>query len=119
MRARSSSFSLIRSPLTTAAAPGCAEQPPSTSPASSAAAAMLRLVDVTVYLPRHAGGAPAPPIVREVAGGLGLPRPSRTRPRALACVAPGQSTGSGTTGAERGRSEEHTSELQSRGHLVC
>src|SRR5439155_16621181 len=39
-----------------------------------------------------------------------LPRRSRARPASLNSPAPGSTTW---------RSEEHTSELQSRGHLVC
>src|SRR3712207_7612471 len=56
-------------------------------------------------------------------------RPSRSRtttttaPRAVAsgrCLArPPSSAGSSATGAARPRSEEHTSELQSRQYLVC
>src|SRR3712207_9456405 len=52
---------------------------------------------------------------RPPSGGAGTPRPSR-------CRRPSRPRGGGPAGRRRrstGRSEEHTSELQSRQYLVC
>src|SRR5690625_6951180 len=55
-----------------------------------------------------------------------MPRPRTSWPTLrVRCACPSRPDGSGTrcradhTSAAKSRSEEHTSELQSRGHLVC
>src|SRR5690625_2167526 len=74
------------------------------------------------------GPAFGPPVVRHEADLRGgLPARSGTSPPWLPDAslsvpngrAPGRSSGSATTRTSTRRSEEHTSELQSRGHLVC
>src|SRR3989449_3379226 len=67
--------------------------------------------------PRPAGGGGR----SESAGGGGpaLPRGASARSRDVAASPPGSGGDAGASVRRDGRSEEHTSELQSRLHLVC
>src|SRR5439155_2686538 len=47
------------------------------------------------------------------------PWPRRTRRRRTSSARPRAASGPAACSSAMGRSEEHTSELQSRGHLVC
>src|SRR5690625_7219852 len=82
---------------------------------------MMKTISPTVKLP-PTKKCPKASITRPAASGPSCPRMSTTRVEATFRPSLNKVENSSTAGnaaKSRGRSEEHTSELQSRGHLVC